>query len=149
VKRYLVGLGNWTMGDDSIGLRVVEEIVARKLEKGFEAVSLFESGINLIQYFEAETERIVMIDTVRAGREPGEFFLFHPGDVASHKDLGNVSTHEGDILKVIEFARQLKYPIPPITIMGIEPLNVGPGDLSDLLRSKMESYLTAAVASLA
>ncbi len=148
MKRFLVGLGNWTMGDDSVGLRVVERIVEKKLDKAFEAVLLPDSGLNLIDYFTPETEKIVIVDTVRSGKRPGEFVFFRPEDVESRKELPNVSSHEGDILKVIELARQLKYPIPEIVVLGIEPERVGPGELTRTIEERLDAYVTAALSQL-
>jgi hydrogenase maturation protease len=142
VKRYLVGLGNWTMGDDSVGLRVVEEIDKRGLARDFETVLLPDSGMNLIDYFTSDTERIAIVDAVRSGRKPGEFFFFRPEEVESGKDLSNFSTHEGDILKIVEFARQLGYPIPEITVMGIEPGRMEAGEgLSSEVGGEFEKYV--------
>jgi hydrogenase maturation protease len=142
---YLIGLGNWTMGDDSVGLRIVEEVVRRGLENDFEAVLLPDSGLNLIDYFRDDVGKIVVVDTVRAGREPGEPIFFRPEEVETGKTLGNVSTHEGDILRVIELARQLQYPIPSITILGIEPENMSPGGLSKKLHERIGEYVSVAV----
>ncbi|MFH1262936.1 MAG: hydrogenase maturation protease [Pseudomonadota bacterium] len=141
MKRYLVGLGNWTMGDDSIGLRVVEEVVRRNLDRDFEAVLLPDSGLNLIDYFRDDTGMIIIVDAVRAGKKPGEHFLFHPDDVTTQKSLDGISTHEGDVLKVIQLAKELGYRIPEIVILGIEPENIGVGDLSKTIQQRLDEYV--------
>ncbi len=64
----------------------------------------------------------------------------------SRKITRGLTTHEGDILKVLELAASLGYPIPAVTILGIQPGNLGPGlELSPALESRFESYLDAAL----
>jgi hypothetical protein len=64
----------------------------------------------------------------------------------SRKRVGTMSTHEGDLLKVLEFAVSLGEPLAPITIMGIEPAEVAnePG-LSAPLAERFDEYVDAAV----
>ncbi len=141
-----MGAGNYTMGDDGIGLRLIEEVVSRKLEDGFVAIDLAGGKLNLIDYLTSGLEKIVVVDCVRAGRKPGDYFFFTPEEVKSTKDLGNVSTHEEDLLKTLTLARNMDYPIPPIRVMGIEPasMELGAG-LSDVLQARFDTYIEAAV----
>ena len=55
-------------------------------------------------YFQPETERIVLVDAVVTGGAPGSFVGFDPADAAS-EILSRMTTHEGDLLQVIELAR--------------------------------------------
>ncbi len=133
------------MGDDSVGIRVAEEILSRDLNRGFEVITLPDSGLNLLNYFTPETKRILIVDTVINNRQPGEFFFFAPRDVATEKELSSFTTHEGDLLKTIEMGRQLDYPIPAIEVMGIEPLSMREGDpLSSTLADRLSDYVRAA-----
>ncbi|MBT3194435.1 MAG: hydrogenase maturation protease, partial [Verrucomicrobia bacterium] len=65
--RYILGLGNYAMGDDSIGLRLIEHISDNGLEDGFEAVEIANNGMNILTYFEADTEKIVVVDAADFG----------------------------------------------------------------------------------
>lgn len=38
--RYLIGIGTYMGLDDSIGLRIAEEVAARGLDRGFRAIEL-------------------------------------------------------------------------------------------------------------
>jgi hydrogenase maturation protease len=102
--------------------------------------------MRLLLYLKEETERIVLIDAVDLGLPPGEFRLFKPEDVESTKDMKRLTTHEGDIVRVIEFARGLGYPIPPITILGIQPGSMEPStELSPALQKRFDTYLQVAL----
>ena len=144
--RYIIGIGNYSMADDGIGLRIVEQISQRGLDRGFEAVAIASDGMRLLFYLKEGTEKIVLLDAVDMGLAAGEYRLFQPKEVKTTKDMTRLTTHEGDVLKVLEFAGNLGYPIPPITILGIQPGNLEPGmELSPVLQERFDIYLKIAL----
>ena len=144
--RYLIGAGNWSMGDDSVGLRVAEHVALEGLEKGFEAVDIAGDAMRLLDYLTPDTDQILIVDAVDLGISPGDFLLFAPEEVETKKELAGFSTHEGDILKVIAIARSLDYRIPPLRILGIQPERMEAGmEISDALRARFYEYVQAAL----
>jgi hydrogenase maturation protease len=144
--RYIIGIGNYSMADDSVGLRIVEHIAQHGLDRGFEAIDLADEGIRLLFYLHEETEKIVLVDAVDLGLPPGEYRLFKPEDVESTKDLERLTTHESDILAILQFARSLGYRLPPITIVGIQPGDLSPRlELSPALQTRFDTYLRVAL----
>ncbi len=144
--RYIIGVGNASMADDGIGLRVVEHLARRGLEEGFEAAAIADEGTRLLFYLTANTEKIVIVDAVDMGLEPGEYRLFKPEDVETQKTTSRITTHEGDILRVLGLARGLGYPVPPITVLGIQPGSMRPGlELSPALERQFDTYLSVAM----
>ncbi len=150
-RRYLIGVGNETMTDDGVGPRIAEALSQQVREHGFESVVIGHDTVGTLAYFDEDTERIVFVDCVRMGKPPGDWARFSPEDVETRKATERaVTTHEGDLLKVIQLARQLGCPIPPITIVGIEPGRIEPGlDLSPELQARFDEYLSAVVAAVA
>lgn len=149
MKKYLVGFGNISMGDDSVGLRIVDEICERGLDRGFEAIEAGNDGLSVLALFDDATDLIVIVDCVVMGRKPGEIVCFSPEDVTSGKQVGNISTHEGDVLKIVEVGRQTGYPVPKIRIVGIEPQSVAWGmELSPALNARMEEYVSVTLAEI-
>lgn len=143
--RYLIGIGTYMGLDDSIGLRIAEAIAARGLESGFRAIELPGNLLDLLHYFGPETEDMLVVDSARMGLQPGECRFFSPDDVVTRKSLEGISTHEGDLMKVFEFARELGVAVPPITLLGIEPAEItGEIGLSPVLEARFEGYLVAA-----
>lgn len=134
------------MSDDGIGLRLVEHIVQNGLDRGFEAVDIADEGTRLLFYLQRETERIVLIDAVDLGLAAGEYRVFEPEDVRTTKETRGLTTHEGDALKILEFARNLGYFIPSLIILGIQPGSLEPGlDLSPALAERFDLYLKIAL----
>ncbi len=143
--RYLIGIGTYMGLDDSIGLRIAEAIAERGLERGFRAIELQGNLLDLLHYLGDDTEAVLIVDSAHMGLEPGGYRFFSPDDVVSRKRLDGISTHEGDLLKVLDFARELNVTPPPITLLGIEPAGQAPEmGLSAELEERFCEYLDAA-----
>jgi hydrogenase maturation protease len=144
--RYILGLGNYAMGDDGIGLRIIESIAEQGLDEDFEAIEIANNGMQVLTYFEEQTELLVIVDAVSFGGQPGDITVFSPEDVNSHKVTSGISTHEGDILKLIELGRQIEQHIPPIRIVAIEPASMKIDcNLSPELTARFDEYVKTVI----
>jgi len=144
--KYIVGIGAYAMFDDSIGLRVIENIVENQMENGFRALDLSSNSLNLIAYLDSGTEKILIVDTASLGLAPGDFRFFAPEDVSSEKCLMGFSTHEGDMVKTLCLAREMGYPVPKVVFLGIQPLEMKyEFGLSGPLEKRLEDYVQAAI----
>ncbi|MHB1135530.1 MAG: hydrogenase maturation protease [Coriobacteriia bacterium] len=145
--RYLIGIGTYMGLDDSIGLRVAEAIAERGIDHSFRAIDLPGNLLDVLHYCDSDTEAMLVVDSARMGLAPGEHRFFSADDVVTHKTLDGISTHEGDLMKVLELARELGLAIPPITLLGIEPAEIAPEmGLSPTLEQRFEEYVALAVA---
>ncbi len=148
-ERYVIGLGQYLRSDDGVGLRVIDTLIERGLDNGFKAVSLGGDGLSALAYFTEKIERIVFVDCALMDLAPGEYRVFSPDKAVSRKALGRVSTHESDILKLIELARQVCETIPDIRILAIQPQSLEAGTcLSKPLSDMLETYVQTALAEI-
>ena len=148
--RYLIGVGNYMAGDDAVGPRVVEYVTVNGLDSGFEAVDLSTDAMSLVAYLDDQTEALLVVDAAQLGLDPGEYLIFTPDEVETQKELSGLTTHEGDVLKVLDMAAAAGYPIPRVAIMGIEPYSMdGSIELSEGLAARLPEYAAAAVERLA
>ena len=146
--KYIVGVGNYSMYDDSIGIRVIEHIVEKGLDQknNFTAIDLSGNVLNLTAYFNEKVEKMIIVDSAKMNLNPGEFRFFKPESVKSEKELGGFSNHEGDVLKVIELGRRVGLVLPDICCLGIVPESIRDEfGLSLTLQEKMEEYVNAAI----
>jgi len=143
--KYIIGIGNYSMGDDSVGLQIVEYIDEHLPEREFEVIDMSDNGLNLVAYLNEETERILFVDCVKMGKAPGETLVFSPDEVRTDKALANISTHEGDMIKIIQMLQGLGYVLPPMRFFGIEPesCEAGLGELSGTLQARLPEYVHA------
>jgi len=143
---YIMGVGNYSMFDDSIGIKIIEEIIDRNMDQGFSAIDLSGNLLNIFSYLNEDTKRIVIIDSGEFDLRPGEFIWFTPDLVVSTKELTNITSHEGDIIKVLKLAMETGYYLPPIEIMGIQPESIkSEFGLSKTLQSNMDRYIQEAI----
>ena len=145
-NKYIIGLGNYAKNDDGIGLRIIEYIVENNLDNGFDAIEIGNDGISLLTYFNDSTEKILIVDCALMGKTPGDYLVFPYDSIETKKEVGHISTHEGDIVKLVELGVELEYPIPEIMILAIEPESLEMDmKLSECLESKIKLYVDSAI----
>jgi hydrogenase maturation protease len=148
--RYLIGVGNYTMADDAIGLKIIEYIDQHQLNPDFEAIDLSSNYLNLFSYFNTQTKKILIVDCALMGKKPGEYAFFSPAEAQNLKQHQALqSSHQGDLLKALELAPAGEYPVPPLEIMGIEPAFLQEyWGLSPTLEKNLPHYVQAAIERL-
>jgi hydrogenase maturation protease len=147
--RYLIGLGNYTAFDDSVGVRLIEHVVSHGLERGFRAIDLGANPLNLVAYLDPATTAILLVDAAHMGLAPGDTKSFWPDEVVSAKKVGGLTTHEGDVLKIVEIARAAGQHVPRLAFFGIEPALVkNEIGLSKILTARLGAYAHEAIACL-
>lgn len=123
-KTAIIGIGNLILRDEGIGVHVVRELEDRELPPGVEAIDGGTATMDLLSVI-YETERIIVIDALRAGGEPGTIYRCLPEDlmVAVDKPL---SLHQVGFLDVLGIARQLGRNAY-VVIIGVEPKEISWG----------------------
>lgn len=149
MTRYLIGMGNYARQDDGIGLRIVEHIIDNHLDASFTAFEAHNDGLSILAHFVDDTEMILIVDCALIDKEPGDYLFFDVDDVDSKKLTGGISTHEGDILKIVGMAQELGYPIPRVRVLAIQPASLEMEmKLSPTLESRLEEYVTVAISEV-
>jgi hydrogenase maturation protease len=142
-KVGVIGIGNPLRRDDGIGIVLLEKLVERKneLPENVEFVNGGTGGMNLLHIL-ARYDVAVVIDAVNFDGEVGESKLFKSEDVNSKKIPINISTHESDILKVIQLSKKLKECPSKLFIFGIQPEDTSFGQtISTNLETVVESLM--------
>jgi len=139
--KYIIGIGNYSMYDDSLGIRLIEYLEENNLVDGFKAIDLSGNALNIFSYLSESTDKIIIVDTARLDMEPGEYRFFSHEKVKTLKELSGITTHEGDMVKVLELAGETGYHIPEIIFMGVEPEEIkSEVGLSEILESSLPEY---------
>ncbi len=148
--KYLIGIGNYSMGDDAVGLKIVEYIDKQMPHRDFEVIDMSDNGLNIVAYLHEGTEKILFVDSVFMERNPGESLVFRLDQVETGKELSHISTHEGDMIKILSMVQEVGYHLPPIRFLGIQPLSCDPSQegLSDLIAEKLPEYVALALKTL-
>jgi len=148
-KTIVLGLGNPLMGDEGVGIYIINEFLKRKNDfTQAEFVDAGTSGMSILHLLEGY-EKAVFIDCAVMQTTPGTIKKFSPADIESVKNLMHYSLHEADLLKIIDLARQLGQCPTDVVIFGIEPQTIGPqSKLSQTLGDNIQDYFATITAEL-
>ncbi len=122
-KLTILGVGNLLLSDEGAGIRAVEKL--QKIESisknpNIKIIDGGTLGLDLLPIFE-ESEKLIIIDCVRGGEEPGTIYTMKLEDIKlKGRDL-KLSMHDFTLVDVINLAKALGKKLPDITIYGIEP----------------------------
>ena len=144
----ILGIGNVILRDEGFGVRVAEY-----LDKHYEfpeSVQIVDGGtlgIELTQYVTG-TEKLLVIDSINGGAEPGTTFRFHNDDVMEHFQ-DKLSAHEVGIQDVLGLLMVTGHKIPDVVVIGAQPYDVEAGvELSDGMMELLPQMVEQALAEL-
>jgi hydrogenase maturation protease len=129
MKTGIIGVGNPLRRDDGIGIVLLEKLIEKKndLPSDIEFVDGGTGGMNLLHML-ALFDVALIIDAVNFNGRPGESKLFKSEDVCSKKSSVSMSTHESDVLKIINLSKELGEIPDELFIFGIQPKDISQGD---------------------
>ncbi len=141
----IIGFGNIFMGDDGIGIRVIEEMTKQQIFKDEEEIEIVDggtSGVDLI-FMLQDVSLAIIIDAVDAGQEIGRIVVFAPHEIAGFKKqvFKSYSLHDIDLAEAFELVKTLNLPAK-IKIIGIKPKHIG---YSDKLSPEIENSIPAII----
>lgn len=118
IRARIVGIGNSLIAGDAVGIRILEELRARRLDADIELVEGRLAGLDLLPCFEG-CDRVVLLDRVVGFGQPGEVVRLAAGDVAACE--ANPDLHSGGLLYLLRALPFLGItPLPEICLIGIE-----------------------------
>jgi hydrogenase maturation protease len=138
----VLGLGNPLMGDEGIGVYLIERLAESAAEyPSVDFIDAGTGGLSVLHHIEGR-RKAIMIDCAFMEEPPGTIRRFTPEEVRSTKVLAHQSLHEADLMRIIAMARQLDQAPEQIVIFGIQPERIEPGQsLSRTLMDRMDEYI--------
>jgi len=143
MKTLILGLGNPILRDDSVGLRVAQEVerllpTSPDVEVGLD----YWGGLRLMERM-IGFDRAIVIDAICTGAPPGTIHLLNPADIPTQR---SASVHDVNLSTALELGNQAGAHLPPtkdILLIGVEAADVQTFDES--LTPEVEDALPAAV----
>ena len=145
----VIGLGNPLMGDDGLGLAVLDELrTGYALPPEVELVDGGTWGINLLPVIE-DADELILIDAIDVGQAPGTFARLEHERLPRYLAT-KISPHQVDLRDVLGLA-ELRGTLPANTVaLGLQPQSIElRNSLSDLLRCQVSMLAAAVVQELA
>lgn len=126
MQTLILGVGNVLLGDEGIGIRIIEELEnSYAFGTDIELLDGGTAGIELLRYIEGK-DLLIIIDAMRAGHPPGTVFRVEGEDVPK-KFMSKVSPHQIGLSDLLA-AGILSNNIPQnIVLFGVEPESLATG----------------------
>ena len=144
----VVGIGNILVSDEGVGIQTVEELEKRyRFTPQIKLVNGGTLGFTLINEVE-EYGRLIIVDAVKAGGEPGTIYKFKPDDIALKFPL-NISAHDIGFIEILEQWKMSGFN-PEVVFLGIEPkeISLWSMELSDCIKNKLPKLISLVLKEL-
>jgi hydrogenase maturation protease len=102
-KIVILGVGNLLLSDEGVGVHVANELMKIDLPSGVSVVEGGTDGFRLIDVI-TSTDRLIVIDAVRGGAEPGSIYRFNINEIKSCPSGFKTSVHQIGILEVVHLS---------------------------------------------
>jgi hydrogenase maturation protease len=135
-KIVILGVGNLLLSDEGVGVHVADELMKMDLPPGVSVVEGGTDGFRLLNVI-TEADRVIIIDAVKGGAEPGSIYRFDIDEVRNCPPGFRTSVHQIGILEVIDLSGLIGK-TPRTAVIGIEPKSLEMGmELTPEIKSKI------------
>ena len=116
----ILGLGNILLGDEGVGVRVIEQLLTHPLPDEIEVIDGGTAGYELINFFEGK-EKVIIVDAVKTNDTPGSVYKMDLSLVQEDETV-QLSLHQIGLKNVFKMASLMDLN-PEVTLIGIVPKN--------------------------
>lgn len=95
----VLGVGNYLMGDEGIGVHVIQEMAKLSLPEKVDIIDGGTGGLTLLGYFEAYPT-IIFVDATVDGKEPGSISVIEPRFASDFPNA--LSVHDVGLKDMVE-----------------------------------------------
>lgn len=144
----VLGLGNILLGDEGVGVRVVEKLQERyELPEEVQALDGGVRGLALLPYLEG-VGKLLVVDAVAAGQKPGTLIRLEGDEVPAFLSP-KVSPHQEGLADLLIAARLIDLYPREVVLWGVEPAVVDTGlELSPPVAAQMDELMGRVVEEL-
>ena len=142
----VVGVGNLLLKDEGIGVHIVHTM--RQIDTPHN-VKIIDGGTSPdLPYNLKEFDKLIVVDAVKAGGEPGTIYRFHPHDVNIESEKA-ISLHELGLAQNLRMMKLMRNEPKETVIIGIEPREIDWGtELSVELQQKIPEIINAVLSEI-
>jgi hydrogenase maturation protease len=136
----ILGVGNLLLSDEGVGVHVAQKMMEMDMPPHVRVVEGGTDGFGLINII-LEADRLILVDAVRGGGEPGAVYRFDIEDCPAEANIFKTSVHQVSILEVINLSGLIGS-TPKTTIIGVEPKSLEMGmELSAEIEAKIPAII--------
>lgn len=123
-KVAVIGMGNLLLKDEGVGIHVIQALEKTSLE-GCGEFMIVDGGTcsDILLQLPEGIEKLIIVDAVKGGGEPGSVYRFAPGDIAFERGT-QTSVHQLGLAESLEMMAAARAEAPQVVILGVEPKEV-------------------------
>jgi hydrogenase maturation protease len=125
VPRLVLGIGNILLGDEGVGVRIVEALRERAMPEDVEVADGGTGGADLVDLM-ADRRKVIVIDAAEFDGRPGDILRFTAADLGRRESIG-LSLHDLGLAEALTMMRHLGCAPEEVVIFGIKPKRIAPG----------------------
>lgn len=138
----VIAIGNDLYGDDGVGNAVLNVLEQIPEMKDVELIDGATDALGLIDHFSG-TDHVIIVDAAQMGEDPGTVKVFGKEEVKLKIKMDNLSVHGISLAETFEIAQAVDSLPKKITIIGIEPKNIGISqELSDVVMQSIPEIVS-------
>jgi len=123
--KLFVGVGNLIRRDDGVGVRAAEIMSHWPLPPDVEVYDAGTAGLEIAGVIERR-ERVVVVDAIEAGAEPGEIFRLTPQQLRPYLN-SSISLHDVHLLDALDETNLLGTAPREVVILAVQVADVSAG----------------------
>jgi hydrogenase maturation protease len=137
IRIVILGVGNILLKDEGVGIHAIRALQDSPLPKDVN-LEIIDGGTSPnVLYLLDGADRLIVIDAVNGGGEPGDIYRFRPGDIEI-EGQSVLSMHQYGLLEDLEMMECSGDRPKDTVIVGIEPKEIGLGlELSPEIEQKI------------
>ena len=138
----VIAVGNDLYGDDAVGKAVLNALEHIPEMREVELVDGATDALGLIDHFSG-ADHVIIVDAAQMGEKPGTVKVFSREEVKLKIKMDNLSVHGISLAETFDIAQVVDSLPEKITIIGIEPKNIGISqNLSDVVTQSISEVVS-------
>lgn len=121
-KILILGIGNILLGDEGVGVRVIEHLSRQKIPNDVELLDGGTGGADLLEHI-CGREKVIVVDAIQSDYPPAAIIRLTIENLKT-ADAPELSLHSLDLPQTIAMADLLGCSPKEVVIFGIQPLRV-------------------------
>lgn len=139
-KVIVLGMGNLLLKDEGIGVHIAQAMQEMPSPEGIEMEVVDGGTLPDVVPLEG-VNKLVVVDAVKGGGEPGTIYRFHPDDIRTEYGLAT-SLHQVSLLENLWMMERFGYKPEEVIIIGVEPADIRLGlELSAGLQERISQII--------
>ncbi len=140
-KVVVLGIGNLLLKDEGIGVHIAQALQEAPLPNNVELEVLDGGTLPDASLSFGEVDKLIVVDAVQAGGEPGAIYRFRPEDIKTD-DRVLTSLHQVSLLENLWMMERFGQKSEDVVIIGIEPKDMNWGlELSPKLQQRIPQII--------